>query len=213
MLLIPVVLGAIFFVLSLSMGLISVPALNINVDKIDLIANLQNTAVAATNDESTTDNLITDELLDELNKNTNDNVSTNKKAVRLKVTSVGIDGPIVYGEDPNEMLKQGFWNYTAGANPGDEGSAIIFGHRIHHVPPATDTFYNLDKVKVGDMIEVEYEDGTRDYFEVVGKSINGADDFSILSQAKNASYVKLVTCDNWDVWDERIVVTAKKIVQ
>jgi len=134
------------------------------------------------------------------------------KATYLKIESVDIEGPIVYGIDGEEALKQGFWHYPASSYPTYNGVSTIFGHRRHHLPPAKDTFYNLDKVEKGDLIEITLEDGKKVNYEVTGKiEIYPSNLDEIISKTSNKSILNLVTCTPLGTDKMRLIITAEKV--
>lgn len=132
------------------------------------------------------------------------------KAVFLKVVSAEIEGPIVYGQDGDEMMRQGFWHFPGTVMPGEKGTSVLFGHRRYHVPPDKDTFYNLDKIQVGDIMEVQLEDNTWLTYKVISTVVVQPDDFAILQSGLDY-HLKLVTCTPLGSWTHRLVVTGELI--
>lgn len=137
-------------------------------------------------------------------------VGTNP-AVYLSIPSASISGPIVMGNDGESLLREGFWHYPSTVLPGESGVSVIFGHRRFHLPPATDTFYSLDKVQIGDRIEINLQDGTWVEFTVVASEVIDPVDLDkiLLSQSSEAM-VKFVTCTPLGTANQRLIVTAKK---
>lgn len=132
-------------------------------------------------------------------------------AILIKMASADIEGPIVYGKDGEELLRQGFWHYPSSAYPGDKRTSYIFGHRRYHLPPAKDTFYNLDKVKEGERIEIKLQDGSWLEYTVVKTEVIWPDELhDLLSQTEDEFYVKFITCTPLGTSDQRLVVTARK---
>ena len=74
----------------------------------------------------------------------------------LSIDSVNIEGDIFQGLT-SETMDKGFWHFPASVYPGQKGNSVIIAHRYLHMPPATDTFFNLDKVKKGDSIVVKQD--------------------------------------------------------
>ncbi len=134
------------------------------------------------------------------------------KATYLKIESAGIEGPIIYGTDGEKALKEGFWHYPASSYPTYNGVSVIFGHRRHHLPPAKDTFYNLDKVEKGEIIEITLEDGKKVNYEVTGKiEIYPSNLDEIISKTSNKSILNLVTCTPLGTDKMRLIITAEKV--
>lgn len=127
------------------------------------------------------------------------------------INSVQIEGPVVYGQNGEELLRQGFWHYPGSAYPGEEGISIIFGHRRHHLPPAKDTFYNLDKVNVGNRVEIQLQDGTwLEYTVDKIEVINPEDLYAAVTAQSDESLVKFITCTPLGTDKQRLIVTAEK---
>ena len=155
-----------------------------------------------------------DEILTPTLKNESRQIEISPRANPAKllvIDSVQIEGPIVYGQDGEELLKQGFWHYPTTVYPGEKGVSVIFGHRRHHLPPAKDTFYNLDMVNIGNRLEIQLQDGTWLEFTVTNvEIINPEDLYSLVSQQSDEHLLKLVTCTPLGTDKQRLVVTAKK---
>lgn len=138
---------------------------------------------------------------------------SDKKALKIFIKSAQIEGSVVYGHDGKELLKQGFWHLPGTLNPGEKGVSAIFGHRRHHLPPLKDTFYNLDKVGVGDRVEVELEDGTwLEYTVVKVDVVNPEDLIDVINEQSGESLIKLITCTPLGTDLQRLVVTAEKTI-
>lgn len=129
----------------------------------------------------------------------------------VTMESAQIEGPVVYGQDGTEMLKQGFWHYPGSVYPGEKGTSVIFGHRRYHVPPAKDTFYNLDKVNVGNRVEIELQDGTWLEYTVINvEVINPEDLYAAITEQSDEYLIKFITCTPLGTDKQRLIVTAKK---
>jgi LPXTG-site transpeptidase (sortase) family protein len=132
-------------------------------------------------------------------------------AVLVSINATQIQGPIVYGQDGEELLKKGFWHYPGSVYPGEQGVSVIFGHRRYHLPPASDTFYNLDKVNVGNRVEIQLQDGTWLEYTVVNvEVINPEDLYSVVTAQSNEYLVKFITCTPLGTDKQRLIVTAEK---
>jgi len=155
------------------------------------------------------DNLLTSSI-----KSSSESANVNHKGLQaemINIESADIEGPIVYGVNGEEILRQGFWHHPATVYPGEKGSSVIFGHRRYHLPPATDTFYNLDKVEIGDRIELKLTDGTWLEYTVININIIDPSDLeSVISENTDRYLVKLITCTPLGTDRQRLVVTAEK---
>lgn len=89
-----------------------------------------------------------------------------KRPNRLVVSSMGVDSQILEG-DAN-TLNKGIWHVPGTSSPDKGGNTVISAHRYKWLPPSTKTFWNLDKVKVGDLITVTWND--KDYMYQVKKT-------------------------------------------
>ncbi|MDD3647655.1 MAG: sortase [Candidatus Dojkabacteria bacterium] len=131
----------------------------------------------------------------------------------LSISSADIEGPIVYGTDGESSLREGFWNHPISVEPGETGVSAIFGHRRYHIPPAKDTFYSLDKVNVGDRIEVRLKDGTWLEYKVTAVDIVKPEKIdSIITKKADKSIIKLITCTPLGTDEKRLVVTAERVL-
>lgn len=103
--------------------------------------------------------------------------------------------------------------------PGHPGSSILVGHINHGSDP--DVFWNLPKVKIGDIVTVTYGSGSKVKFkitksEAAPKSGVPQDD-SIWDHDNPEPVLRLITCDpetplndghyegNWVVWADEMV--------
>ncbi len=133
------------------------------------------------------------------------------QAILLSVNSADIEGPIVYGVNGEELLRQGFWHHPATVYPGERGVSVIFGHRRYHLPPAKDTFYNLDKAEIGDRIEIKLKDGTWLEYTVINIDILDPTNLeSVISEKTDRYLLKLITCTPLGTDRQRLIVTAEK---
>lgn len=157
------------------------------------------------------DELLTASLIDE--QTGISIVSDKNPAILIRIKKADIEGPIVYGQDGETLLREGFWHHPSSVFPGESGTSTIFGHRRYHLPPAKDTFYNLDKVKLGDMIEVKLKDGTWLEYNVIDAEVVLPEDLNaiVTANAEN-SQIKLITCTPLGSSEKRLVITAERVV-
>ena len=73
---------------------------------------------------------------------------------KIKISSIEVEG-YVYEVIDAKTMDIGFWHFPISQYPGQKGNSVIIGHRYAKLPPDKDTFFNLDKVKIGDRITVE----------------------------------------------------------
>lgn len=125
---------------------------------------------------------------------------------KLSIPTNNIEGSIVTGNSANEM-NRGFWHYPNSGTLSDNKNIVIFGHRYLYVPPAKNTFYNLNLVEVGTKIEIKSDLGTWSYI-VIDKKIIDKTDTSILN-LKPQKLLILVTCHPLWTSKQRLVIIAK----
>lgn len=126
------------------------------------------------------------------------------KGTQLSVPSANIRGKIVDGLDQHAMMR-GFWHYPLSAVPGKRGNIVFIGHRFQKLPPHADTFFNLDKIKIGDKMTVTQ--GNEEWtYTVVSVKIVEKDDASVL--ASSGEYrLTLITCTPLWTAKQRLVIT------
>ncbi len=135
-------------------------------------------------------------------------VGTNVESLnaRVVIEKANIDGKLLEGEDAWTML-DGPWLFPLSVAPGQRGNSVIIGHRFAEIPPSTNTFYNLDKLEIGDKITISQDDGDINY-TVISTKVVEKNDRSVL--APTSDYLlTLITCTPLWTSDQRLVVTAK----
>jgi len=124
----------------------------------------------------------------------------------LTIESVKISGNISEGIT-SEAMERGFWHFPTSSLPGKKGNVVIIGHRFKYIPPATNTFFNLDKVSIGDKIKVSVGEETYTYV-VTDINVAEPNDISVIQQTDDYR-LTLITCTPLWTSKERLVVTAK----
>jgi len=127
-------------------------------------------------------------------------------SAQLAIPSANISGNIVSGNN-DKAMNQGFWLYPSSSVNHEEGNTVIIGHRFLHVPPRTDTFYNLDKVKIGDTITIKTTKGEITY-KTITKKVIEATDVSILDHTSKPRLI-LITCHPLWTSRQRLVIMAE----
>jgi sortase A len=125
---------------------------------------------------------------------------------QLSISSVDVEGGVVQGQDSTTM-DRGFWHFPTSVYPGQQGNSVIIAHRFLHIPPAKNTFYNLDKVRKGDSIVVEQDNNKYTYI-VSETRVVEKNDISVL-QATTEHQITLITCTPLWTSDKRLVVIGK----
>lgn len=124
----------------------------------------------------------------------------------LLISSIDVEGKVVQGTSSDNM-DRGFWHFPLSQYPGEKGNCVIIGHRFEYLPPAKNTFYNLDKINIGDNIVIKQGE---DIFTYIVTNIEVAEknDISILKDTSDYR-LTLVTCTPLWTSKQRLVITAK----
>ena len=125
---------------------------------------------------------------------------------KVIVNSIEVEGSIYEGVDSNTMNK-GFWHFPTSSLPGQKGNVVVIGHRYAKLPPHRDTFFNLDKVKVGDSIEVVQNNNQFTYI-VTDTIVVEKNDTSILQDYSDYR-ITLITCTPLWTANQRLVIVGK----
>ena len=125
---------------------------------------------------------------------------------KLYIDSIDVEGDVFQGKDSHTMDK-GFWHFPTSVYPGQQGNSVIIAHRYLHLPPAKNTFFNLDKVKKGDNIVVQ-QDGSEYTYIVSEVKVVEKNDISVL-QDSTEHQMTLITCTPLWTSHQRLAVIAK----
>jgi sortase A len=120
----------------------------------------------------------------------------------LHITKIGLDKVIVEGTTTDD-LRQGPGHYTGTPLPGEAGNAAIAGHRTTYGAP----FYNLDRLALGDTIQVTTVQGTFTY-RVTRSLVVSPDDTSVVANTTTPE-LTLTTCNPRFSASQRLVVHAE----
>lgn len=124
----------------------------------------------------------------------------------ISIPNILIEGGIFQGTDAYTMDK-GFWHFPSSTYPGHKGNFVVIGHRFMNIPPAKDTFYNLDKVNIGDEVKVKHNEGEYTYIVTETKIVE-ANDVSVVKESDDYR-LTLITCTPLWTSEKRLVVIAK----
>ncbi|HWP61604.1 MAG TPA: class F sortase [Candidatus Paceibacterota bacterium] len=142
------------------------------------------------------------------------------KPVRLIIPSINVNANVqsvglFWNGDGSMGIPTNFTDvawYNGGPRPGEPGSAVIDGH-LDGKDVKEAVFYNLDKLKAGDLVEVVDSKGQTLQFKVVAtKSYDyNAPTNDIFSNDISKARLNLITCaGDWDaahkIYSQRIVV-------
>lgn len=148
--------------------------------------------------------------LPESGRNIIEENNTIPKDNRLVIPSIGVDMPILGGDD-SSVLDIAVWHRPGSVNPGIEGNVVLTAHRLAYgyLPEeirASTSFYHLDKLDEGDVVIVYWEGVEYDY-KVSGNEIVSPREVAVESQTEFAQ-LTLYTCDPIGSNKERLVVYA-----
>lgn len=119
------------------------------------------------------------------------------------------DAQVIFG---GEDLSKGLIHYAEAALPGENGTAIVFGHSV--LPQFFDPqnyksiFSTLHTLEKGDEVLVN-RDGVEYEYEIFALEIIDPEDFSSLEQRNDNSYLYLITCNPPGTYWKRLIVKAK----
>jgi len=120
----------------------------------------------------------------------------------LVIPKIGVQALIRESVDIGILDRvEGVWHQSGGVG----GNYVLAGHRFKYLPPNTQTLYNLDKLQVGDEIEL-WIDGSKKSYTVHQLKTVQNDDISILKPTTAAQLV-IYTCVDL-TYAKRLVVVA-----
>ncbi len=138
--------------------------------------------------------------------------------VRLKIPGIGVDSIIEDGlitSDGRMDVSEGSVNvswFALGPKPGEVGSAVIGGH-FGISNDVKFVFYDLDKMVVGDEVQVVNDKGEVLTFRVreIKMYTRDADATEVFTSKDGLSHLNVITCEGaWnqknDTYDDRRVV-------
>jgi sortase A len=130
---------------------------------------------------------------------------------RVIIKKIGVDSPIIEAPEAKwqSALNRGAWRMPQTSTPDQGGNTVISGHRYKYLPPNNLTFYLLDKLTAGDMINVIWKNKQYDY-QVIDSKIVPPTQISILNPTEKP-ILTLFTCDPIWTTKNRLVVTAELI--
>ena len=128
---------------------------------------------------------------------------------QLKIPSIGLDWTVIEGVDVPD-LKKGPGHFPETPLPGQLGNAAIAGHRTTYGAP----FFDLDKVKVGDLIEVDTVVGAYTY-QVTGSTVVRPSEYAAVIPTidPNVATLTLATCTPAYTARNRLIVVASLVVE
>lgn len=136
--------------------------------------------------------------------------------VRLKIPKIHVDAAVEYVglapdgtmEVPNDTVDVGW--FDLGPRPGEKGSAVIAGH-FNGSHGETGVFSDLDKLKAGDTLYVQDDQGKSLTFVVRGSRVYTPGYADDVFGSGDGTHLNLITCEgSWDAvnksYSKRLVV-------
>ena len=125
-----------------------------------------------------------------------------ERGIRIEIPSIGVDAPIVEGDDP-ESLKQGAGHNVYSAHPGERGNCVISAHNDIF----GEIFRDLPDVELGD--EVHVHTVTNEYrYVVTQKRVIEPTEVSVMYPT-SSPVLTLISCYPYGIDTHRIVVVAE----
>ncbi len=128
---------------------------------------------------------------------------------RLIITKIGVNVPIIGGDQEEYGLARGAWLVPLGSTPDEGGNTIITGHRFKYLPPSNFTFYLLDKLIPGDIIAVIFKQ-QKYFYRVKEIKIVDKNDATV-NQPTASSGLTLYTCHPVYSTEQRLVVVSELV--
>lgn len=125
------------------------------------------------------------------------------------IPKIGVTIDIVEGLDGKSALRQGAWRLPGTSTPERGGNTVVAAHRYLFRPPSSRTFYNLDKLTTGDIINVAWQ-GQVYVYRVRDVRVVQPYQVEILADTAD-TVITLFTCAPLFTSKQRLVVVAEKI--
>jgi len=117
----------------------------------------------------------------------------NEMSNRVIIPSIGVDIETFRDLDEQEALAKGAWIVPGSVKPQEIGEMVITGHRFEALPPAKNTFFNLDKLNTGDIFYV-IEDNYLYTYTITRTEVVQPEDYMIGQQEMTTHEAVLYTC-------------------
>ena len=141
--------------------------------------------------------------------------------VRLEIVAIDLEAPVLplgvvratgQMEVPENVDEVGWYRY--GPAPGSPGSAVLAAH-VDLAGEGPGVFFHLDRLRVGDLVDVDFDDGTTSTFVVSNSERvpKGELNFDAVFSPVGQPVLRLVTCGgsfNRTIrrYDDNLVITA-----
>lgn len=122
----------------------------------------------------------------------------------LSIPQIGVYAPIIEGET-SQALEHGVWHRPKTGTPATGGNTVLVGHRFLYTSGAN-TLYHLDKLKVGDELEVFWL-GQR-YTYIIDTTLVASPTAVEIEQPTAQPTLTVYTCTPLFTVDKRLVIRA-----
>lgn len=112
------------------------------------------------------------------------------------ISKLGINAPILHGQDSDSLLKKGFWSFPASDEPG-KGEVVLLCHRRYFGKGTPKSCWDINQLRNGDIIEIKLKDGGYTKYKVNDISIIKGNDTSIYN-VSNINRLRLISCSTAD---------------
>lgn len=126
---------------------------------------------------------------------------------RLQIAGIGVDGTIFEGNSV-EMLNKGIWRRPKSSTPDKGGNTVLVAHRFLY-RSGPNTFYLLDKVKIGDEVSIWWNKARYTYQVTETKTVDP--DALEIEHPTEDTRLTLYTCAPLFSASKRLVVIAKPV--
>lgn len=138
-------------------------------------------------------------------------------APEISIPAISVKAPVIFEPSYQESqvqiaLRRGVVKFATTADPGQAGNVVIFGHSSGQPWAPGDykfIFTNLDKLRPGDKIYVDYK-GQRYIYQMSGSRVVLPEEVSVLNPTESPT-LTLITCTPVGTSQKRLVVRAEQI--
>ena len=123
---------------------------------------------------------------------------------RLVIPKIGVNLPIVEGQESEAALWKGAWRIADSSTPKIGGNTVLSAHRFRYRPPSNLTLYLLDKLQPGDIMIIYWQGKEYDY-RVTERKIVPRDNTDI-AEPTLTDQLTVFTCHPLFSTKERLVV-------
>lgn len=134
-------------------------------------------------------------------------IPDDKEGNWIVIPAMGVDAAIVEGGE--EALQKGVWHLPRTSTPELGSNTVISAHRWLYKPPDPRTFYDIDKVEVGDEIYVRWNDVDYTY-RVMSTEVVTPDRVDIL-KSTDKPMLTVFSCTPLYSTSHRLVVRAELV--